>query len=135
MRQRSGSLRFDVFQLDVGTRELRRHGSLIRLQDKPFELLKLLLETPGEAVSREVICRRLWGSETFVEFDDSLNHAVRKLREALGDSVDAPRFIETLPRQGYRFLGDLQFIGHGPQQRHVGRARELTELRQWFDTA
>jgi adenylate cyclase len=101
------TLRFDVFDVDLKTRELRRQGELVPLQDKPFRLLLLLLENPGQLVTRDDIRQRLWSSDTFVEFDDSLNHAVKKLREALGDSPAKPRFIETLSRRGYRFVAPV----------------------------
>jgi DNA-binding winged helix-turn-helix (wHTH) protein len=97
-------LRFGVFTLDADAAELRRQGERVPLQDKPIQLLTLLVERTGQLVAREEIRQRLWGADTFVEFDDNLNHAVRKLREALGDSADAPRFIKTVPRRGYRFL-------------------------------
>jgi len=101
-------LSFDIFEMDLKSRELRRQGQLIPLQDKPFRLLSLLLEKPGEPVSREEIRRSLWESDTHVEFDDSLNHAIRKLRQVLGDSAGRPRFVETLSRRGYRFLAPVR---------------------------
>jgi TolB-like protein/DNA-binding winged helix-turn-helix (wHTH) protein/tetratricopeptide (TPR) repeat protein len=101
-------LRFGVFELDAQSGELRRHGLRIRLPHQAFQILQLLLSRPGEIVSREVIRERLWKAGTHVEFDVSLNTAVRKLREALDDSVEHPQFIETLPRRGYRFIGSVQ---------------------------
>jgi len=97
-------LSFDIFEMDLKSRELRRQGRLVPLQEKPFQLLALLLKQPGEVVSREEIRQKLWESDTHVEFDDNLNHAVRKVRQALGDSPDKPGFVETLSRRGYRFL-------------------------------
>jgi len=99
--------RFATFEADPASGELQRKGVRIKLQEQPFRLLVLLLEHPGEVVSREELRSRLWPEDTFVEFDNSLNVAVRKLREALRDDAEAPRFIETLPRRGYRFLADV----------------------------
>jgi DNA-binding winged helix-turn-helix (wHTH) protein/TolB-like protein len=107
-RARTGVLRFGVFEIDLDAGELCKDGNVVPLQDKPLQLLVLLAERAGRPVSREEIRDRLWGSDTFVEFDDSLNHIVKKLREALGDSAENPRFIKTLPRRGYRFLFPVQ---------------------------
>ena len=101
-------VRFGVFQLDRQTRQLLKQGRRIPLQDKPFEILCALVERPGEILTREDLRRRLWPGDTFVVFDDSLNTAIRKLREALADSAQAPRFIETIPRHGYRFIGEIR---------------------------
>lgn len=101
-------LRFGPFQLDVRLGELRKHDCAIKLQEQPLQLLLALLERPGEVVTREELRRRLWSDETFVGFEDGLNTAVRRVRDALGDSADAPAFIETLPRRGYRFIGTLE---------------------------
>jgi DNA-binding winged helix-turn-helix (wHTH) protein/TolB-like protein len=106
--QGASLFRFGVFTLDAERGELRRESDRVPLQDKPLQLLSLLVEHPGQLVTREEIRQKLWGVDTFVEFDDSLNHAVRKLREALGDSAEAPLFIKTIPRQGYRFLARVQ---------------------------
>jgi TolB-like protein/Flp pilus assembly protein TadD len=100
----SSSVRFGSYELDLRAGELRTNGQLIRLQDQPLQILAMLLESPGQLVTREEFCRRLWPSDTFVDFDHSLNKAINKLREALGDSAETPRFIETLPKRGYRFL-------------------------------
>src|SRR5262245_51440113 len=101
-------LLFGSFEVDIASGELRRQGLKVRLQDQPFRLLVLLLERAGEVVTREELRNRLWPADTFVDFDHSLNTAVRKLREALGDSADAPRYVETLARRGYRFLVPVQ---------------------------
>ena len=98
-------LRFGSLELDVRSRELRKDGSCIRLQEQPFEILRVMLERPGDVVTREELCRRLWPDGTFVDFEHSLNAAVKRLRAALGDDADNPRFVETLPRRGYRFIG------------------------------
>ena len=100
-------LRFGVFELDTHSGELRRHGLKIRLPDQSFQILKELLSRPGEVVTREELRRVLWTSDTFVDFEVGLNSAVRKLREALDDSADNPRFVETLPRRGYRFIAPV----------------------------
>jgi DNA-binding winged helix-turn-helix (wHTH) protein/tetratricopeptide (TPR) repeat protein len=100
-------LRFGAFQLDVRTGELRKNGSTINLPEQPFQVLKTLLERPGELVTREELRHRLWSAGTFVDFEHGLNAAVRRLRDALGDSADTPRFIETLPRRGYRFIAPV----------------------------
>jgi TolB-like protein/DNA-binding winged helix-turn-helix (wHTH) protein/Tfp pilus assembly protein PilF len=98
---------FGSFEVDLGSRELRRQGLKIGLQDQPFRLLALLLERAGEVVTREELRDKLWPADTFVDFDHSLNTAVRKLREALGDSAETPRYVETLARRGYRFVAPV----------------------------
>jgi TolB-like protein len=100
-------LRFESFELDVRSRELRKGKERIRLQEQPFEILRLMLEHPGDVVTREELARRLWPDGTFVDFEHSLNAAVKRLRAALGDDADNPRFVETLPRRGYRFIASL----------------------------
>jgi DNA-binding winged helix-turn-helix (wHTH) protein/tetratricopeptide (TPR) repeat protein len=99
--------RFGVFEVSAESRELFRHGHRIKLQDQPFELLLFLLEHPGEIVEREFLQQRLWPANTFVDFGQSLSTAVTKLRQALGDDADNPRFIETIPRRGYRFIAPV----------------------------
>src|SRR6266480_3868633 len=100
-------LRFGVFEVDVRSGELRKLGVRINLQEQPFHILTVLLQRPGEVVSREELRSQNWPADTFVDFDNSLNTAINKLREALGDSADNPRFIETLPRRGYRFIAPV----------------------------
>jgi TolB-like protein/Flp pilus assembly protein TadD len=100
-------LRFGAFELDVRLRELRTGERRIRLQEQPFEILRLMLERHGEIVTREQLRRRLWPDGTFVDFEHSLNAAVKRLRAALGDDADNPRFVETMPRRGYRFIAPL----------------------------
>jgi DNA-binding winged helix-turn-helix (wHTH) protein/tetratricopeptide (TPR) repeat protein len=102
-----GVVTFGVFELDRRNRQLRREGRPLRLQEQPFQVLALLLEHPGDLVSRGDIRSRLWPADTFVDFDNSLNAAVNRLREALGDSAENPRFIETVPRRGYRFIAPV----------------------------
>ncbi len=100
-------LRFGVFEVDVSSGELRKQGVRIKLQEQPFHVLAVLLERPGEVVTREELRNQNWPADTFVDFDNSLNTAINKLREALGDSADNPRFIETLPRRGYRLIAPV----------------------------
>jgi TolB-like protein/DNA-binding winged helix-turn-helix (wHTH) protein len=100
--------RFGVFEVDPREGELRKSGLRIKLQDQPLQLLVMLLERPGEIVTREELQRRLWATDTFVDFDHSLNSAIKKLREALGDRSENPRFIETLHRRGYRFVAPVE---------------------------
>jgi cholera toxin transcriptional activator len=110
--------RFGVFELDLGAAELRKNGAKLRLQEQPFRVLALLLERAGDVVTREELRQKLWPADTFVDFDHSLNTAVNKLRETLGDSASAPRYIETLARRGYRFIAPVRTDAH--QKRHVG---------------
>lgn len=99
---------FGLFEADLATGELRKSGTRIRLQAQPFRVLTFLLERPGDVVTREEIQKRLWGNDTIVDFDHSLGTAINKIREALGDSAENPRFIETLARRGYRFIAPVQ---------------------------
>jgi DNA-binding winged helix-turn-helix (wHTH) protein/Tol biopolymer transport system component len=108
------NVRFGPFELDRRRGELRKEGRRIRLQEQPFQILRMLLESPGEVVSREEIRNRLWPDETVVEFDHSINAAVRRLREALRDSADNPRYVKTLSRQGYLFIGEVEAADHSP---------------------
>src|SRR5579864_1014086 len=101
------TLRFGVFAVDRKTGELRRNGVKVRLQDQPLQILLTLLERPGEVVSRDDLRSRLWADDTFVDFEHSINTAVRRLRDALGDSAENPRFVETVARRGYRFLAPV----------------------------
>jgi Tol biopolymer transport system component/DNA-binding winged helix-turn-helix (wHTH) protein len=105
------SIHFGPFEADFTTGELRKHGIRVKLQDQPFQILKMLLVRPGHLVTREEIRQSLWPSGTFVDFDNGLNAAVNRLREALNDSPQNPKFIETLPRRGYRFIGGLCSAG------------------------
>ena len=103
-------IRFGVFEADLQAGELRKHGLRIKLHGQPFETLAMLLEQPGEVVTREALRQRLWPEDTFVDFDHSLNKAVSKLREALGDLANTPRFVETIPRRGYRFIAPVEGV-------------------------
>src|ERR1700736_5874852 len=100
-------IQFGLFEVDRRAGELRRNGTRVKLQEQPFQILSLLLERPGEGVTREELQGRLWPADPFVDFDHSLNAAVRRLRDALGDSAENPRFVETVARRGYRFLAPV----------------------------
>src|SRR5437660_1072167 len=106
--------RFGVFELDLDARELRKQGVRLQLQPKPLQMLAILLERPGEIVTREELRRRLWDDETFVDYESGLNTAANRLRFKLGDSADAPRYIETLARSGYRFIAPVERIDWEP---------------------
>jgi DNA-binding winged helix-turn-helix (wHTH) protein len=120
--------RFGVFEVDLQARELRKSGLRIRLHDQPFEVLAALLEHAGEVVSREELRQRIWPGGTFVDFDSGLNTAVNKLREALGDSADSPRFIETVPRRGYRFLPPIEGTVHAGVATSPQPVEEILEI-------
>src|SRR6476661_3813358 len=106
--QAGGRLCFGVFELDVRAGELRKRGLRVRLQQQPFQVLVMLLEHAGQVVGREELQKRLWPADTFVDFDHGLNKAISKIREALGDSAESSRFVETVGRRGYRFLADVR---------------------------
>ena len=106
--------RFAEFEANARTGELRQRGERLRLQEQPFQVLIALLERPGDVVTRDELRLRLWPSDTFVDFDHGLNTTINKLREVLGDSASAPRFIETLPRRGYRFLATVESANPEP---------------------
>jgi DNA-binding winged helix-turn-helix (wHTH) protein/Tol biopolymer transport system component len=110
------TIRFGLFEVDTQSGELRRHGSRVKLQEQPFQVLVLLLERPGEVVTREELTKRLWPDNTFVDFERGLNKAINRLRGALRDQPDKPRFIETLPQRGYRFIAPVEVTtnGHHP---------------------
>jgi TolB-like protein/DNA-binding winged helix-turn-helix (wHTH) protein/Flp pilus assembly protein TadD len=107
-------LRFGVFELDLRAGELRKHGLRVRLQEQPFQVLALLLAHPGELVTREELQTKLWPADTFVDFDHGLNKAISKIREALGDSAESPRFVQTVARRGYRFLAEVKSADVAP---------------------
>ncbi|MGO8817665.1 MAG: winged helix-turn-helix domain-containing tetratricopeptide repeat protein [Terriglobia bacterium] len=113
---------FGLFEVDLQAGELRKKGQKVRLQEQPFQILAALLERPGQVVSRDDLRRRLWPDDTFVEFDHSLNTAIGRLRDALDDSADNPRFIETLPRRGYRFIAPVE-RSNGDASAQLGEQR------------
>ena len=110
----SGRVRFGVFEVDVRAGELRKHGLRVRLQEQPFQVLAMLLEHPGEVVTREELQKKLWPADTFVDFDHGLNKAINKIRDALSDSAESPRFVETVARRGYRFLTEVRAVDATP---------------------
>ena len=103
-----GSVRFSSFELDLQSGELRKAGVLVGLQEQSFKVLAELLERPGDLVTRDQLRQRLWPNGTFVDFEHGLNAVINRLRETLGDSADSPRFIQTVPRRGYRFIAPIQ---------------------------
>jgi DNA-binding winged helix-turn-helix (wHTH) protein len=108
---RTPRTRFGPFEVDLRSGELYKHGIRQKLQDQPFQVLALLLEHPGDVVTRDEVRLKLWPGDTFVDFDTGLNSTIKKLRDALGDSAERPRFIETLPRRGYRWLTPVEGVG------------------------
>jgi cholera toxin transcriptional activator len=121
-------VRFGVFEVDLVSGELRKNGTRIRLQEQPFQVLTMLLERPGEMITREDLRTKLWPADTFVDFDHSLNTAVNKLREALGDAAANPRFVQTVARRGYRFIAPVQENGSS-QSIPKSQSAESGELR------
>src|SRR6516164_6609839 len=101
---------FGAFELDSHAGELRKEGTKIRLQEQPLQVLQILLEQPGRVVTREELQQRIWPSDTFVDFDHGINNAIKRLREALGDTAATPLYIETLPRRGYRFIRTITHV-------------------------
>src|SRR5215469_8236130 len=126
--RKAGVLSFGTFELDLAGRELRKGGALVKLQSQQLQLLALLAERAGEVVSREEIRRALWDDNTFVDFDQSINFCVNKVRDALGDDPQSPRYIETVPRKGYRFIAS---IAEAPPEPAVASATE-TRTRRWL---
>src|SRR5438270_14530 len=131
-------IRFGVFELDLRSGELQRQGRKIRLEGQPVQVLICLLENPGELVTREELHRKLWPADTFVNFEHGLNAAVKRLRQALHDSADNPRFVETLPRRGYRFIapvqaaaatGDVSSVDAAAATIEVPAARDVAEAK------
>jgi DNA-binding winged helix-turn-helix (wHTH) protein/Tol biopolymer transport system component len=126
----NGTRRFGVYELDLRAGELRRQGLKVKLQEQPFQVLTQLLEKPGEVVTREELRNRLWPADTFVDFDHSLNAAIRRLRDALGDSAENPRFVETVARRGYRFLAPVNSgNGNGTQPTAIEAPPQPTSAR------
>src|SRR5215471_10585634 len=103
-----GIVQFGHFEFDADCGELRKSGAKVRLQEQPLQVLQILLEHPGSVIPRDELQKRIWTSDTFVDFDHGINNAIKRLREVLGDIADTPRYIETLPRRGYRFIGKIE---------------------------
>src|SRR5579864_5200384 len=118
--------KFGPFELSVEAAELRKNGVRLKLQDQPFQILRTLLEYPGELVSREVLRQQLWPEGTFVDFEHGLNTAIKKIRDVLSDDAEIPRYIETVPRKGYRFIGPVnQDVVHAVPAESSPRRRNL----------
>jgi TolB-like protein/DNA-binding winged helix-turn-helix (wHTH) protein/Tfp pilus assembly protein PilF len=118
-------LRFGVFEVDLRAGELRKHGVRRRLQEQPFQVLAMLLERPGETVTRDELRNRLWTADTFVDFDQGVNKAVNRIRDALGDSATSPRFVETVARRGYRFIADVSAVESAPVAKADARSVDV----------
>jgi DNA-binding winged helix-turn-helix (wHTH) protein len=123
-------VRFGIFQLDLKARELHKAGVKVKLQDQPFRVLALLVDRAGLVVTREELRQKVWPTDVYVGFDQGLNNAVKKVRDALGDSADSPRFIETVERQGYRFVAPI-----GAVPRPAAEPRFLFGLPMLWNTA
>ncbi len=123
------TVRFGIFEADLQTGELYKNGIKVPLQGQPFQVCSLLLEHAGELVTREELRQRVWPEDTFVDFEQALNTAIAKIRLALGDEADNPRFVQTLPRRGYRFIGPVTKPIHGRSSR---QSRRLLH-KGWFD--
>lgn len=108
-------VRFGAFEADLQTGELRKEGVKLKFSGQPFQVLAILLERPGDVVTREELQKRLW-PDTFVDVERNLNTAINKIRDVLGDSAESPQFVETLPRRGYRFIAPVEAIGNGPER-------------------
>src|SRR5579863_9585667 len=141
-RESPARLAFGPFQLDSAGRELRRNGVRVRLSGQPFRILLVLLAHPGELVSREQLRQEVWSKDAFVDFEHGLNAAVNKLRRTLGDAAENPRYIETQPGHGYRFIGTVEHLDSAPVpfvpessiREELGARRSL-RLRWWLATA
>jgi len=127
-----GPVRFGVFELDPRTGELRKHGVRIKLQDQPFAVLLMLLEKPGQLVTREELQQRLWPADTFVEFDKGIYNAMKRLRETLGDGAETPRYIETIPKRGYRFVARVDVPILQVQRASKGTFGRLIATTWWM---
>src|SRR5215469_575357 len=112
-------VQFGLFELDLDAGELRKSGIRIKLQEQPFQILALLLERPGAIVTREELQKKLWTGDTFVDFDLSLNSAVKKLRQALNDDSENPRFVETEYRRGYRFIAPVAVVNRATDREQI----------------
>jgi TolB-like protein/DNA-binding winged helix-turn-helix (wHTH) protein len=135
---RDGVISFGSFEVDLCAGELRKQGVKIKLQDQPFQVLQVLLERPGEVVTRDELQKSIWPADTFVDFDHGISNAINRVREALGDTADNPRFIETLPRKGYRFVGVVKRRGGqagSPPASNQSKNRELGFSRRFFHRA
>jgi cholera toxin transcriptional activator len=128
MKNLPSLVRFGAFEVSFETRELRKHGMRIQLEEKPFQILEMLIESAGELVRRKTLCEKLW-PDTYVAFDHSLNTAVNKLRSVLGDLAQSPRFVKTRPRLGYCFVATVERV-NGDQGTMAARAASVPAERQ-----
>jgi eukaryotic-like serine/threonine-protein kinase len=128
-------IRFGTFDVDLAARELRKNGVKLRLQDQPFQVLSVLLENPATVVTRTELRERLWPADTFVDFDNGLNTAINKIRETLGDSAESPRFVETVPRRGYRFIAPIQPVLVNETRLAPPRLRSVRKEIGWLGAA
>src|SRR5215831_13312730 len=128
-------VQFGVFELDLQRAELRKNGVKVKLQEQPLRVLQVLLEKPGQIVSREDLHQSVWPANTFVEFDQGLYSAMARLRDALGDSSESPRFVETVARKGYRFIAPISGPVAAPKETPLVEAKSETTpqviLRRW----
>ena len=115
-------LRFGIFELNLEAGELRKNGARLRLQEQPFQVLAVLLENAGHVVTRDDLRQKIWPADTFVDFDHSLNTAINKIRDVLGDSASSPRFVETLARRGYRFIAPVNGVEPTPSNSPAGES-------------
>lgn len=129
MRSQTGSLRFETYELDAGTGELRKAGRNVKIQPQPLKVLAYLASRPGELVTREELREAVWGSETFVDFEQGLNQCIRQIRAVLQDNSDKPRYIETLPKRGYRFVASVAVEGPRDPPKAPARGRSLPRRR------
>ena len=125
-RPLASPVRFGVYEVDLVSEELRKNALKFRLSGQPFQVLTILLDRPGQVVTREELQKKLWPEGTFVDFDHSLNTAINKISEALGDSAENPRFVETLARRGYRFIAPVESLGFS-----TGRPSREANHRTW----
>src|ERR1700723_1075016 len=126
-------VRFGTFEVSLQSGEVRRAGVRIRVQQQPLKLLEILLERPGEVVTREELRSRVWPSESFGDFDQAVNIAIAKLRSALGDSAENPRYIEPLPKRGYRFIADVSFVdADGRIRKPDSVSADSTGTEPWY---
>jgi len=119
--RRRSIFRFGAFEMDLNAWELRKNGIRLKLQGQAFQILAALVENAQKVVTRDELRRRIWDEDTFVDFDHSLNNSIQKLREVLNDSADNPRFIETIPRRGYRFLAQVDATSWAREERRISQ--------------
>src|SRR5713226_2175791 len=133
------AIRFGAFRAELHSGELYKDGARIKLQEQPFRVLRMLLERPGQVVTREELQEKLWKNDTFVDFDHGINVAIAKIRRGLGDCAEEPKFLETVGRRGYRFIAPVSDVIVAPpaagKRHHVGREKEHRELRSGFESA